>query len=76
MFRKTRLETINFQIQSSDVVDVPVVEGETTTSEVLTFIDDSTGGIDDVGYTRNPIASDSATINTNLGTFFKSSDFD
>lgn len=59
----------DLKVQSSDVVDVPVLGGETTTSEVLTFIDDSTGGIDDVGYVKNPIASDSATMNTNLATF-------
>lgn len=54
-----------FHIQSEDVPDSGA---SATSSEVLTFVDNS-ADVNDVGYTRNPIASLSATSNTSLGKF-------
>lgn len=56
-------------IQAGDVVDNPVVQGETTASEVMTFVDESSGEVNDVGYVKNPIASASSTVNTSLENF-------
>lgn len=65
----------SMSVQSADLVDAEVTLdhsaeiGSTKTSEVLTFIDSSTGLIDDEGYKPNPIASLSATKNTSLENF-------
>jgi len=56
-------------LQSSDVFDIPTNEGQSITSEVLTFVDNSSGGVDDVGYVKNPIATENATLNTSLEHF-------
>lgn len=59
------LRCINhFKLQSGDVP-----EGSSLTSEVLTFVDNSEGVIEDCGYVPNPIASASATTNTSLAKF-------
>lgn len=58
------------KVQSEDVIDDQQVEyNNSQNHEVLTFIDSSTGLIDDIGYTKNPIASQSATDNTSLENF-------
>lgn len=56
------------QIQSKDVPDVETSD-LTTTSEVVTFVDNSAGVVDSIEYSRNPIASASATKNTSLAKF-------
>lgn len=74
MFKKTYLETNNFSIQSSDVVDAPTSDAASsveTTSEVMTFVDNSLGEVCDEHYTKNPIASVDATRNTELAGFLK-----
>lgn len=55
---------INFKLQSGDSPT-----GGSLTSEVLTFVDNSEGVVEDCGYSPNPIASLSATENTSLTTF-------
>ncbi len=55
-------------LQSADVTDLPVDSGETN-AQVMTFIDNSTGAIHESDYVTNPIASASATQNTDLGEF-------
>jgi len=60
-----------FTIQSSDVVDLPVVEGSAKTSEVVTFVDDSTGQINDTPFEYSAIASSGGTLNTSLEHFLR-----
>lgn len=67
---KCHFELSRMTVQSADVVDNPVSSGDTT-SQVLTFVDSSTGGIDDVGYIPDGIASADATSNTGLDGFLK-----
>lgn len=57
-----------FVVQSADIIDETVDTGETT-SQILTFVDNSTGLIDDIGNSPNPIASASSTTGTSLGDF-------
>ncbi len=69
---KSRTEFSDFfTIQSSDVVDLPVVEGSMETSEVVTFVDDSTGQIDNTPFEYSAIASSGATLNTSLEHFLR-----
>jgi len=74
--QKANKDRINFlKLQSSDdviegVPDNISVEHETShTSEVLTFVDSSTGIIDNTIYTPSKIATDSISEGTSLKTF-------
>lgn len=57
-------------LQSSDIQDLPV-EGGTETSEVVTFVDNSTGQISDTPYVYSGIASSGGTLNTSLEHFLR-----
>lgn len=60
-------ESIKFlKIQSADEADTG---GSGDVHQVLTFVDDSAGTVDDIEYQKNPIASMNATTNTSLGQF-------
>lgn len=58
-------------VQSSDVVDLPVAQNSSETSEVVTFIDSSTGQIDNTPFTYSSIASSGGTLNTSLEHFLR-----
>jgi hypothetical protein len=58
-------------VQSGDVVDDPVVHGSSETSEVVTFIDSSTGQVDNTPFEYSAIASSGATLNTSLEHFLR-----
>jgi hypothetical protein len=55
-------------LQSADIV---VNEGQNLTSEVLTFVDNSSGEIDDAGYVHNSLISSGSTTNTDLEHFLR-----
>jgi len=63
-----RDENETFELQSSDVQDLPV-NGGTETSEVVTFVDNSTGQVSDTAYVYSGIASSGGTLNTSLEHF-------
>lgn len=58
-------------LQAGDVSDVPVNHNSTETSEVVTFVDSSTGQIDDTPYEYSSIASSGGTLNTSLEHFLR-----
>lgn len=58
-------------LQSGDVPDLPVTHNSSETSEVVTFIDSSTGQVDDTPFEYSPIASSGATLNTSLEHFLR-----
>lgn len=58
------------QVQSADISDLPV-SGGLETSEVVTFVDDSTGQIDNTVYAHSSIASSGGTLNTSLEHFLR-----
>lgn len=52
------------EVQSSDVSDTTEI-----TSEVVTFVDNSRGDVEDLGYTPSPLISAGSTMNTDLQKF-------
>jgi hypothetical protein len=68
------LDVSNLTVQSSDEPtddfgDTTVTHNNEMTSEVLTFVDSSTGLIDNIPYNINPIVRASETSNTDLARF-------
>lgn len=71
---ETYRQCIKFlEVQSEDIEDedsgLKLGGSGETVSEILTFVDSSTGLIDDNGYSKNPIASASQSSNTSLERF-------
>lgn len=65
-FNRTYMESNNlYTVQSADVAD-GVNE---LTSEVVTFVDNSTGDVEDLGFTPSSLISSSSTLNTDLHKF-------
>lgn len=58
-------------LQAGDVSDLPVNQSSSETSEVVTFVDSSTGQIDDTPFEYSPIASSGVTLNTSLANFLR-----
>lgn len=63
------MSNIHFIVQSLDVSDTPNPTGQTTTSETVTFVDNSSGIVNEIEAGSNPIASQGATANTSLAKF-------
>lgn len=63
------VSNIHFTVQSLDVSDTPNPTGQTMTSETVTFVDNSSGIVNEVEAGNNPIASQGATANTSLAKF-------
>jgi len=63
------MSNIHFTLQSLDVSDTTHPTGLTTTSETVTFVDNSSGTVTEVEAGSNPIASQNATANTSLAKF-------
>lgn len=67
--KDTQDGSIKFLVLQSG--DVTVESNSVETSEVMTFVDNSTGEIDDSGYVPSSIATSGSTLNTSLQHFLK-----